>query len=82
MMVHMTDWAKIEGSLDDQTAAHRCAVCGNVIRAGDAARWGIAARPLRERVVVTWVHGPCFINALDPSARPAFLTLPNSAPPA
>lgn len=77
----MIDWAKIEAALDDQTA-HACAICGRRIPVGDVERWGIALRPLRGRVTVSWVHAPCFVNALDPSVRRGFLTMPNVTPPA
>jgi hypothetical protein len=78
----MTDWTKIEAALDDQSIAHGCVICGGVVRQGDETRWGIAVRPLHGRVLVTWVHGPCFVDVIDPKARPGFLTAPIFTPPA
>jgi hypothetical protein len=77
----MTDWVRIEAALDEQSVAHTCAICGRRIPVGDEERWGIAARALRGPVTVTWVHAPCFVNALSPSAQRGFLEMPNAAPP-
>lgn len=77
----MTDWARIERSLDDRTTAHVCAFCGERIPAGDQNRWSLAVRGPSEQTAVVWMHGDCFRTRLHPKVRQSFAG-PPSEPPA
>ena len=77
----MTDWVRVERHLDDQSVAHSCAVCGEWLPAGNGERWSLAVRRLDGHTSVLWVHGPCFIQQLHPSAQRAYLPGGPAAPP-
>jgi len=79
--VEVTDWSRVERNLDDQSVAHSCAMCGEVIPQGADTRWSLAVRRLDGHTSVLWIHPACFIAQLHPSARRAYLPGGPAAPP-
>jgi hypothetical protein len=78
----VTDWARIEQSLDDRTTAHSCAFCFERIPAGDESRWSLAVRAPTGQTAVVWMHAECFRTRLHPKVRRNFAGPTPGPPPA
>jgi hypothetical protein len=78
----VTDWTRIEQSLDDRTTAHACAFCGERIPVGDEHRWSLAVRGPSKQTAVVWMHGDCFRMRLHPKVRRSFVGPASDSPPA